>query len=216
MIAPRAPRPTGSGARRPQAPWLAAVALCALAAACGGRPMPAEIVIGLAVPLSGSDAAAGAAFLRGCERAVGERNTTGGLRLGRTAPRVPVRLDARDDRSETPAAEAVIEDLSRAGAVVLLATPNGVRAIAQVIVAERLGRPLVVHPEISPGVPTRNTRWTVALPAASAGPSSPALGPASPGSMEVRGYATMAATLDAIERAGALDPVTLHGALRSR
>lgn len=191
---------------------LTCLALAVLCAACGARRSPTEVVIAATVPMSGSDAAAGAAFVRGCERAMAERNAAGGLRVSLGAT-VPVRLDARDDRSETPLAEGLVKELSAAGAVLVLATPTDVRAVAQAVVAERLGRPLVVHPSNSPGLPSAQMRWVFALPSAT--PSAGAVA-ASPNAadMEARGHATLSAVLSALEGVGGLDPVTVRAALQ--
>ena len=184
--------------------------------ACTSRPAPPSILIGIVAPLSGSDAAVGAAFVRGCERAAAERNAAGGVRLRASGAGVAVALDVRDDRSETPLAESLLDALAEAGAVVSIATPNDVRAIAQAIVAERIERPLVVHPATAPGVPGSHMRWVFALPR-DATPPAPAASSAgaSETEIEARAHATLSAGLAALEGAGALDPVTVRAALQS-
>lgn len=194
----------------------AAVALCLLGGSCTARPAPTAVVVGVVAPLSGSDAGVGVAFVRGCERAAAASNAAGGVRVRAGATGVPVRLDVRDDRSETPLAESLLDALWEAGVVVSIATPNDVRAIAQAIVAERIERPLAVHPATSPGVPGSHMRWVFALPRDAPSPA-PDASPDRPSEAEIeaRAFATLSAVLAALEGAGGLDPLTVRAALQS-
>lgn len=189
------------------------------AAGCSPGGSPSEVTIVLTAPMSGSDAPAGAAFARGCERAVAERNAAGGVRVLGSGKGLPVRLDLRDDRSETPVAEQALEQVANGGAALAIATPNGVRAIAQAVVAERLELPLVVNPETTPGVPVPHMRWVFALPRDAVPPpeAAPGTAAAQPAQAEIeaRGHATLASVLAALDGAGAIDRVTVRAALQS-
>jgi ABC-type branched-subunit amino acid transport system substrate-binding protein len=166
-------------------------------AGCGAPPTPvAEIVIGATLPLTGSDADTGLAAQRGYERALAEVRALGGLRLGPSATATPVRLDLRDDASETPKAEQLVEAMVRGDACLVLATPNAVRAAAQADVTERAQRLLIVNSSDAPGLPGSRMRWVVAVTGG--------------GDTETHGYQTLRTALAAIAEAGTVDNAALR------
>jgi ABC-type branched-subunit amino acid transport system substrate-binding protein len=168
--------------------------------ACGSREVPvSEVVIGVTVPLTGSDALVGESARRGYERALAEARAGGGIRLANLGRTVAVRLDLRDDVSETPQAEQLVGALFDAGAHVVIATPNAVRAAAQADVAERIARVLVVNTVDAPGLPGSRMRWVI--------------GVAADGDVEARAFATLQDTLAGIAAASTLDPAGIRLAL---
>lgn len=193
---------------------LGALALWLAAVGCAARPSPPEVVIGATLPLSGSEAAVGAAFLRGCERAVAERNAAGGLRLSQGSA-LPVRLAVRDTGTQTPEAERLVGELAEAGVAAILATPDDVRAVAQAVAAERAQWPLVVHPSNAPGVPEAHMRWVFALPPLAAPVPDASVAPHDAAAMEARGYETVSYLLAALESAERLDALSVRAALQS-
>ena len=163
---------------------------------------PAEILIGATLPLTGSDAAVGLAARRGYEHAVAEQHAEGGVHLGADGPVARVRLDLRDDRSETPRAEQLVGALLDAGAHVVIATPNAVRATAQAEVAERAGRLLIVNATDGSGLPGPKMRWVVSIPADE--------------DVEMRAYWTLRTLLTAIATAGTVDNAAVRLLLGER
>lgn len=177
--------------------------LAFLAPTCSRRETPpSEIVIGATLPLSGSDAALAPAVRRGYERAVAEANAAGGLVLAAGQAPARVRLDVRDDESRTPVAEDLVGVLADAGALLVVATPNAVRAAAQAVVAERLHHVLVVSAVDAPGLPSPHMEWVVAIDA--------------DGGAEERGYHLMRAAIGAIASAEAPSPRALRLAFGAR
>lgn len=212
----RSPLPRLTLAQLARPALLLVLAAAVLSGGCGTGRVPAEVVVGLTAPLSGRDAATGAAFVRGCERAADEANASGGVRLRPGVERSRVRLEVRDDQAETPLAEQGLADLWQGGAVFALATPDGVRTIAQAVVAEREQRPLVVHPATSPGIAGARMRWVFALPrAADATAVDVQAPPPAPDEIERRAHATLAAALAALDGAGVPSPVNVRAALQS-
>lgn len=176
------------------------VALALGAVACT-QPRPVEsVVLAATLPLTGPDAPLGRAMARGYQRAVDEVNDAGGLLLSGSARRVAVRLDLRDDGAEVARAEALARDALEGGAHALLSTATGVRAVAQVVVAERLERPHFVNPVEAAGVSVAHARWTFLVDVEGATP-------------EARAHETARAALTAIERAGTPDPMMVRASL---
>lgn len=172
--------------------WTAWAAACAPPA-----PPPREIVVGVSLPLSGADAASGAAMRDGYARAVDEVNAAGGLQLAATGTRVPVRVLVRDDRAETPLVEEHAAALVKGGAHVLLATYTDVRAGAQAVVADGLGCPLVANPTDAAGLPGKRMSWVFSVPAEGA-------------DLRARAHATARIALATVARASVIDPPHLR------
>jgi ABC-type branched-subunit amino acid transport system substrate-binding protein len=182
---------------------LVATGVAALTAACARPAPPAEVIVGATVPATGSDAEVGQAARRGYERAVADENADGGLTLSGAAGVVRVRLEVRDDRSETPAGEQLAAELIEAGAHVLIATPNPVRAVPQAIVAERAGRPMLVNAVDGLGLPGGHMRWVFRVEAAG-------------DDVEARARETMRAALALVAATGRVDAAALRTTLASR
>lgn len=177
-----------------------AVVLALASAACGTVPATSTgaVVIGATLPLTGRDAAQAAAMERGYARAVADANARGGITVG-PATR-PVRLDLRDDTSDSAALETLARSIIDAGAHVLIATPRAVRAAAEADVTERAGVILIGNAIDHPGLPGRRMQWmhVVATTTSDA---------------EARAYEVATTTLRAIERAGTLEPRAILTAL---
>lgn len=170
------------------------------AAACASRTAPVtDVVIGATVPLTGSDAPVGEATRRGYERALAETRAAGGIRLGPADRSIAVRLDLRDDASQTPLAEQLVGALFDAGAHVVIATPNAVRAAAQADVAERVERVLVVNTVDAPGLPGSRMRWVIGVTVE--------------GDVEARAYTTLRAALAGIAAARTVDGAAIRLAM---
>jgi ABC-type branched-subunit amino acid transport system substrate-binding protein len=184
--------------RPPSRSSLLAATVIAVALGCAPPPVPREFVLGATLPLSGSEAATGEAMRRGYARAVDEVNRAGGI-VFRGGVRVPVRLDVRDDRGEATRAERLASELLGGSAHLMLATPVAIRAVPQAVVAEQVGKPLVVNQQDGEGLPGPRAWWTVAVPAS--------------GDAEARAYATASAALRAAARVRSTDPGTLRQAL---
>lgn len=176
--------------------WQAAAFACALAVACSGQRVPAALVLGATVPLSGTDAPIGAAMRRGYERAVDEVNRAGGVAIG-SSRKLRVRFDLRDDGSEAARAERLATELLSGDCHALLGTASAIRVAVQAAVAEDFRKPLLVA--AADGVPGARSRWTFAIAAA--------------GGPEERAYETARAALHAFEVAEGGDPNALRYAL---
>ena len=172
------------------------------AAACSRTSPVTTIVIGSHLPLSGADADSGLTMARGYRRAVDTINAGGGLRIGRPARAVHVRLDLRDDGGDPAAVDRLVETLAAAGCHALLGSASDVRTAMEAAVADRLGVPLVVNGTDAPGLPGPRQEWVFSIEAA--------------GDLEARAYATARALFDAIEAARTIDPVALRNALANR
>ncbi len=182
----------------------AVVSLLVLAAAVGCRApeprLPAAVIIGATLPLTGADAPQALAMKRGYERAVAEANARGGVKIGPAT--VPVTLDLRDDASDAAAVEVQARALVGAGAHVILATPRDVRAVTEANVTDGAGVLLVGNAIDHPGLPGKRMRWMVLVRASSPDP-------------QTRAHEVVTATLAAIARAGSLEPRAVKGALQA-
>jgi branched-chain amino acid transport system substrate-binding protein len=194
-------RSLSATARRAQA-GLALLAVGLSVAACSRAHPAATVVIGAHLPLTGPDAEAGVAMARGYRRAVEVVNAAGGLRIGRPARAVRVRLDLRDDGGDPAMVDALVEALAGAGCHALLGTASDVRTAMEAAVADRLGVPLVVNGTDAPGLPGSRQEWVFSVEVT--------------GDLEARAYATARALLDGIETARTIDPVALRNALVNR
>jgi ABC-type branched-subunit amino acid transport system substrate-binding protein len=171
-------------------------------AACSRGSVVSTVVIGTHLPLTGQDQDVGAAIARGYQRAVDARNRAGGVRIGRPARQVPVRLDIRDDGADPAAVDGLVESLVREGSHALLGTASDVRTAMDAAVANRVGVPLVVSRSDAPGLPGPRQEWVFSVEA--------------DGDREARAHATARTLLEAIEAARSVDPVALRNALVNR
>jgi ABC-type branched-subunit amino acid transport system substrate-binding protein len=179
-----------------------ATALALAAAGCARTDVTPVVIIGAHLPLSGPDATVGGAMARGYRRAVEAVNSEGGLRLGRPARRVLVKLDLRDDGGDPAAVDGLVGALVEAGCHALLGTASDVRTAMQASVADRLGVPLLVSAFDAPGLPGSRQHWVFSVDVA--------------GNEEERAYLTARSLLEAIDTARAVDPVALRNALARR
>ena len=187
------------GARSRRVAIVTAV-LAALAVSCAAPPpVPSSIAIGASLPLSGADAAVGAAIRRGYARAFAEANAAGGVPVRQGTARVRVGLEVRDDAGDPAMVEDKLRDLVRAGCQVLLATASDVRSAAQAALADQLARPYVVNAEDAPGLPGTRQKWVFMVRAT--------------GDREARAYQTARALLHALERAERFDGAGIRRAL---
>ena len=156
---------------------LAALALAALAAGCGGKA-PQPIRIGHLAPLSGPDRAAGEHARQGTQLAVEEWNADEANGPGRKV--AVLHVDAHED--EAAQAEAV-RLLSVNRVVALIAGPDGALAETAARAAGPYEAAVVLHGELAAppaGVfavgaspPSAGGRWP-ASPAATSRPAAPA------------------------------------------
>jgi ABC-type branched-subunit amino acid transport system substrate-binding protein len=171
------------------------VVMCActlgFAAACAPGAPPSILVVAATLPLStgGEDAAA---WQRGYQRAADDVNGHGGLTLQSAGTRVRVDLAIRDDGGDVAEAERGAEELLASGALVLLATPDPVRMVAQAAVARRHRRPYVVPAAAGPDLTATSDPWIL-------------VAPGSGEDVEEQAYRAARAALDALERARSLD-----------
>lgn len=174
--------------------------LAVVATACGTTPVKVAdaVIIGATLPLTGADAAQAAAMKRGYERAVANANAAGGIRIGQAS--LGVRLDLRDDTSDTAALETLAQALVDAGAHVILATPRAVRAVAEADVTERAGAILIGNAIDHPGLPGTRMAWMHVLPTTTT-------------NAETRAFDVASTALRAIARAGSLDQWLIREAL---
>ena len=188
----------GTRGRRTAA--MTAMVTAALVVSCAKpAPLPRSITVGASLPLSGTDAAIGAAVRRGYARAFAEANAAGGVAVRGGTARVRVGLEVRDDTGDPAEVEAKLRDLVRAGCQVLLATASDVRAATQAALADQLALPYVVNLEDAPGLPGARQKWVFAVQAL--------------GDREARAYQTARALLRALERAERFDGAGIRRAL---
>jgi ABC-type branched-subunit amino acid transport system substrate-binding protein len=168
-------------------------------AACSGPALPAApnvILVGVSLPLTGTDAVHGVAMQEGYARAVEEVNAAGGLELA-GGRRVPVKLLVRDDRSQTPIVEEHAGQFARDGVHLLLATYSDVRAAAQAVAADGLGCPYVANSTDAAGLPGKRMTWVFSVPVEGA-------------DLRTRAHHTAQRALSIVGRAGGVDPSHLR------
>lgn len=121
-----------------------------------------EVTIGGTLPLSGPEAASGAAFREGYELAVEEANERGGLDIA--GGRLPVRLRVLDDKGDKAMATAGAEELITSNAVdFLLGTFSSANVEAQSTIAEKHGVPYVAGSGAAAGLFQRKQRFLFGL-----------------------------------------------------
>ncbi len=92
--------------------WMVAASLVVYGPASAAAPAPNEIVIGAALPLTGSFAREGAFFKKAYELALNETNAGGGLAIKEFGKSVRVRLIIYDDKSDPATSVQLYEKLA--------------------------------------------------------------------------------------------------------
>lgn len=180
------------------------IAACAIVLSACGTPQPRvtdAVRVGATLPLTGADRGTALAMKGGYERAVTEANAAGGVRVGGVT--LPVRLDLRDDTADAAALETQVEALIEAGAHLVLATPQDVRAVVEANITERAGVLLIGNPVDHPGLPGKRMEWMVSVDASAADPGA-------------RAQSMAAVAIAGVSRAASLEAGAIRTALHAR
>jgi branched-chain amino acid transport system substrate-binding protein len=141
------------------------IALCLLSAllpACRRNKVPAEIVIGATLPLTGSEARIGGFYKEGYDLAFEEVNKAGGLNVG--GKKVPLKLVLLDDTSTQATAASLADRLiNKEQAAFLLGTYSSHLSEAQSVVAEQNGVPYVFGGAGAEQIFKRGFKWIFGL-----------------------------------------------------